>query len=334
MPSEKQARERIENLSAILRFLRCGEGKSRREIAAALGLSWGSVSEMASLLLAKGLLHEKEAESTTFRGRKPTELVLSESVNFLGVDINRNGLCGCVCDFYGKKVAEFDGNLEYMSKKDFVNSVSKFISDTLSEYKDIHGIAIAMQGIFSSKTNEWQFSRENNIYVNFDTDFGDFFTLPVKVEHDPNCILYSCLESENERSMIIRIDRGIGVGICDKGVFLNDFLLEAGFMAVNERGDCLHDIISELRDKETSDAILCRARRYLGIAVGNICNLFGVNKIYFCGDMVFDYNLLGTAFFEAYEKTVIPNHAAEVTSVKICDAAYGAAKIALESFEV
>ena len=76
---------------------------------------------------------------------------------------------------------------------------------------------------------------------------------------------------------------------------------------------------------------LNREGEKLGVVLGNVCNLFRLDKIYLCGDMITDYSLLNTEFFSSYKRTAIES--AEIITLEITDAAYGAAKIATDNFK-
>ena len=72
---------------------------------------------------------------------------------------------------------------------------------------------------------------------------------------------------------------------------------------------------------------------HLGIVLGNVCNFLRIDDIYICGDLVTKYKLLNNSFYRFYEKTVIADYAAEITTVYVTDAAFGAAKIAMDNFQ-
>lgn len=336
MASEKQSEERKDNIRDILAYLRTNGEKSRREVAHDLGLSWGCVSEIASVLITEGVLKEEKTEGGGTKGRRPAVLRLNPKLCFLGVDINMNGLKACVCNLLGEKVDEMSGELRYGSRKEFSESVTEFVREAVGARGDIRSICFAMQGICDKKSGLWNFPATEVGKVDFEKEFGNAFGVPISVEHDPDCILYGCLERNEGSRMAVRIDRGIGASVYKNGTFWSDEPLEIGYMTMNGEGERLQKIVSLSAAERAAEAgetekYLERAGGYLGIALGNICNLLKLDTVYLCGDLVTEYDLLNEAFYNEYEKTAISEDT-EITAVKVTDAAYGAAKIAVDGF--
>lgn len=335
MPSQKQVEERVENISSILAHLRANGAKSRRQLSEELHLSWGCISELSSILIGKGILLEEEIETVKGKGRKPSVLNFNPKVCFLGVDINIRGISACVCNLFGEKLFSTAGKIETDSKQEFISSVIEFVNSVVKDRDNILGIAFAMQGIFNKKVNAWEFPLKEKVFVDFSSDFKDAFKIPFFVEHDPNCILYGCFDETQGSKMILRIDSGVGAAIYKNGQFLSDELLEIGYLVINDKGERLFDILSPHRfdtEKDNGEYI-AYASRALGVTLGNICNLFRLDEIYLCGDIVTNYNLLNAALKAAYSNTVIASQAAEITLAQITDAAYGAAKLAIDRFK-
>ena len=344
MPSEKQYLERRENIAAILQYIRANGAKSRRQIADDLELSWGCVSELVSILLMQDILRERDAEGVKTKGRTPMVLTLNNEICFLGIDINLNGLRGCVCNLSGEKVDSFEEVLACESKDVFVETVCSFVNGITEKYTMLRGIGFAMQGIFDSKWQTWEFPANPILEVQFQQDFEERFSLPFLVEHDPNCILYGCLNNDVNSTMVVRLDRGIGAAIYTENGFLKNDLLEIGHLAVNEQGERLHDKVSiQAMEKvcgkkpDVADGTVQRffedVGKYLGITLGNVCNLFALDKIVICGDMTAYYPLFATALMQHYTRTAISAHKAEITAIQVTDAAYGAAKMAMDKFQ-
>lgn len=345
MPSEKQYQERKENIAMILQYLRLHGKKSRRQIADALNLSWGCVSELVWILLSQNILIE-EKESAAGKGRAPGTLSLNSNVCFLGVDINRNGLNGCICNLLGTKTYSLSTPLRYNSKEQLLGCVSEFVKGILKEHNNLFGIGFAMQGIYDRAAMTWEFSSEPPIVLNFEEDLQPCFEIPTVMEHDPNCILYGHLEHTNERKMILRLDKGIGAAIYSGNGFDKDNLLEIGYLVVNEKGQRLHDIVSlqaiqnacgELihisAPDDKSKQFFETMGTYLGMALGNLCNLLRLDEILLCGDVTGYYTLFSEAMTRQYQKTVILAQQAKITVIPITDAAYGAAKMAMDRFQ-
>lgn len=340
MPSEKQAQERWENAEAILKHLRCGGACSRRELCDSLSLSWGCISELASILLNKGVLLE-EAGDPSGKGRTPTVLRLNPRLCFLGVDINRMGLKACVCSLSGERLYACGGMLRSDSRQAFVESVKTFVQPILEHFPDLMGIGFAMQGILDRKRTVWQFPGEPPLTIDFVQDFADCFSVPYLVEHDPDCILYGCLEQTAGQSMILRLDKGIGAAILRDGAFWKQDPLEIGYWKVNDRGELLQDVVSLQRVRELEAGAdsgelrryLEQAGGYLGVTLGNLCNLLNLHEIYLCGDLISYYSDFSETMLDRYRSTVLPGQEASIQTVCVTDAAYGAAKIAIGRFD-
>lgn len=75
-----------------------------------------------------------------------------------------------------------------------------------------------------------------------------------------------------------------------------------------------------------------RAGRFLGIALGNICNLLNLDEILLCGEMVQYYEWFVDSLDIYYKKTVLPMQEARISAIHITDAAFGAAKMIMERY--
>lgn len=331
MPSFKQHLERRDNIAAILQHLRAYGPQSRRQIADALTLSWGCVSELTLMLLNQTILLEQDLPRQNTKGRTPSVLSLNPDICFLGVDINRKALSGCVCDLSGKKLAAYSDTLRYGTKEELLACLLDFIKPLITRHKGIRGIGFAMQGIFDRNRQMWQFS--SDILMDFDRDICPQLAVPVTVDHDPNCVLYDRLDSARSRKMILRLDNGIGAAVYTGSEFMRTDLLEIAALVVNEQGQRLRDVVSTDMLKNSSDpAAFRQAGMYLGITLGNICNLLTLDEILICGELVARYDRFSPALNEYYEATVLPAQKAVISPVPVTDAAYGAAKMAVDKF--
>ena len=339
MPSIKQGEERVENIGKILAFLRTNGEKSRRQLSNELSLSWGCISELTSILIAKNILQEVEITEIKAKGRKPSVLSFNPNIYFLGLDINKRGLAASVCNLFGEIIYSASGEINLNSKEKFICSVIDFANDIIKKYTDIYGVGIAMQGILNKKNNTWEFPNEkNNIYINFELDFKEAFDIPFFVEHDPCCILYGYFNEEMGNEMVLRLDDGIGAAIHKNGEFLNDELLEIGYFVINDSGERLHDIlsfnkISKISSSEKRLEYLSLAGKCFGVALGNICNLFRLDRIYLCGETVSKFSILNSEFLNAYNQTVIKSQAAKIIPAEVTNASFGAAKLAIDKFK-
>ena len=338
MPSEKQYLERKENVSSILRYIRANGPQSRRQLSAGLSLSWGCISELVTILISKKILIEDVSDNHNSKGRASSVLRLNTEICFLGLDVNKNGLKASVCNLLGEKIEEFDDKLNFDSKANLVQTIIDFVKPILDTFKGVSGIGFAMQGIFRANKNAWEFPSDTSILIEPHKEFENIFNLPIITEHDPNCILYGCFDKSAENKMVVRLDSGIGASVFKNGSFLKEELLEIGYFVVNEKGERLHGIISKKAiEKNSSEQQLENYLKYagmhLGIVLGNVCNFLRIDDIYICGDLVTKYNLLNDSFYEFYEKTAIADYAAKITTVYVTDAAFGAAKIAMDNFQ-
>ena len=308
----------------------CGP-QSRRQIADALTLSWGCVSELTLLLLTQNILLEQDLPRQNAKGRTPSVLTLNPDICFLGVDINRRELSGCVCDLAGKKLAAYTDTLRYDTKEELLTCLQSFIRPLLSAHKGIRGIGFAMQGILDRKRHTWQFSA--NISIDFDRDVRPLFQIPITVDHDPNCILYHRLDSNRQRKMVLRMDNGIGAAVYTGNDFMRNDLLEVAALVVNEKGQRLRDVIPlEALVKNPDEDAFRQTGMYLGIALGNLCNLLSLDEILICGTVAAHYPQIAPTLNHSYEQTVLPAQRAVITPVAVTDAAYGAAKMAVDKF--
>lgn len=344
MPSEKQKNERKSNYMSILQHLRNHGPQSRRDLCAALGLSWGCVSELSSAMLSKKILIESR-NMPTGRGRSSSTLHLNRDICFLGVDINLMGLKFCVCNLKGDFVCDGESVLKCGSKSEFIESVTSLVNSVCENNGNIRAVTFAMQGIYNEEKPVWQFPSKNKIAVDFPKDFKGAIKIPFTVEHDPECILYGHMQTPGSNVMLIRLDKGIGAAIYKTNEFVRNERFEPGYFVVNENGDRLHDIFSlnalertfgtvgaAESDRAALSHYLSKAGAYLGTALGNICNFIKLDEIYLCGDMVRYYDLFADSMHQKYSLAVLPGARADIKIINIGNAAYGAAKIAADSF--
>lgn len=222
MPSEKQVEERKDNIHKILSYLRINGEVSRRMLLSELNLSWGCISELTAILIYNDILKEEKSQSEKAKGRHPSVLKFNPDICFLGIDISIMGLTGCVCNFMGEKMYTQKGIINCASKGDFETSIIGFTTDMLNTEYNILGICFAMQGIYDKNDECWDFPVKEVGKINFEESFKDVFDVPVITEHDPDCILYGCLEKSDNSKMMVRLDKGIGVSVYKNGNIKKD----------------------------------------------------------------------------------------------------------------
>lgn len=341
MPSEKQVEERKDNIHKILSYLRINSEASRRTLSSELNLSWGCISELTAILICNNILKEEKAQSEKAKGRQPSVLKLNPDICFLGIDINIMGLTGCVCNFLGEKIYTKKGIINCTSKSDFEASVIGFTTDMLNTEYNILGICFAMQGIYDKNDDCWDFPVKEVGKINFEDSFKEILEIPIITEHDPDCILYGCLEKSDSSKMMVRLDKGIGVSVYKNGRFLKDEFFELGYLVMNEKGDTLKELVSlekiekaEMNLNNTEfEKYLNSSSEYLGCALGNVCNLIRLDTIYLCGDIISKYKIVNDDFYKTFEKTAISKKTC-IKTVEVTDGAYGAAKLAVDNFRL
>ena len=334
MPSEKQATERLDNLAAILKVIRANGNIMRRELALKLSLSWGCISELIGILVADGTVIEEKPPFTDAKGRTPSILTLSDGKKILGVDINKTGLSCCVCSLAGENLYECNSSLSTNSKGELLRDVFSAVTKMQNKFPDICISGFAMQGIKDADSGCWSFS--NNIKINFENDIASHLNIPAVVEHDPNCILLGCMDDESKESkMLVRIDRGIGAAIYMFNGFFNGGLLELGYTAIGsgKRLFELSDVsyIDGLSADERKKA-LTLAGEQLGIVLGNFCNMISLDEIIICGEITKYKDIIIPSIEKSYGETVIKQAAAKITVKNIRNAAFGAARLAIEAY--
>ena len=334
MPSDKQATERLDNLSAIIKVIRSKGHITRRELASRLSLSWGCISELIGMLVADGTVIEEKLPPSDAKGRIPSILTLSDCKKILGVDINKTGLSCCVCSLAGENLYECNSSLSTDSKGELLRDVFSSVTKMQNKFPDICISGFAMQGIKDADSGCWSFS--NNIKINFENDIASHLNISAVVEHDPNCMLLGCMDDESKESkMLVRIDRGIGAAIYRSNGSFDGGLLELGYTSVGggKRLFELSDVsyIDGLSADEREKA-LTLAGEQLGIALGNFCNMISLDEIIVCGEITKYEDIIIPSIEKSYGETVIKQAAAKITVKNIRNAAFGAARLAIEAY--
>ena len=336
MPSQKQVAERLENLDAMLKVIRAEKKTTRKELMTRISLSWGCVSELVGLLIANGYVVEEKESTSGVKGRSPSMLALSENKKVLGIDVNKLGATYCVCDLYGKKLFEKTSPLRTVHKAEMLSDIFTMVEEARATFSDICAVGFAMQGIQDKKTGIWDFPGEKEITLDFKRDIAAKLDLPATVKHDPECMLLGRMENtENESKMLVRIDSGIGATVYQSGFFMGG-LLELGYTVVPPDGERLHHIcdtrkLEEMQNRKDYQSACARVGMHLGIALGNFCNMLFLNEIFICGEIVQYMDDIYPHLEKSYLDTVIGKACAKITVTRINNAAFGAARLALEA---
>lgn len=326
MPSVKQALERRNNVSAILRAI-CNAGQTtRRELSKNLSLSWGCVSELVTMLIAEKVIVEDEKAVCTAKGRCPVMLSLSREVAVLGIDINRTGITACVCNLYEQTIWENTEPLDTSDKESVLCQLFCLIERLRSQFPNIAVISLAMQGVRDRAAGCWRFPSEKTAFIDFEKDIAYHLDIPTIIEHDPNCMLYGHIDNtESNSKLLVRIDHEIGAALYKYNRFFDDSLLELGYLVVGETGQTLSQLLN------TPDNY-SNLGQQLGVTLANFSNMIALDEIILCGDFVRQNADLLPVIMLHYDRYVIDVAKATITTANIPNAAFGAAKLAIEQF--
>lgn len=291
MASKQQLYQHKENLSRIIQCLRDQGAMTRRELSAQTSLSWACVSESLSDLIGRGLITEEKISEHQGSGRVPQRLSLCDHFYFLGVDVNEIGLRACTVDLSGRLCESASAPLIGHDAPTLCTSVLRFVEEILKKHPRILGIGLAMQGMYQKEDDLWLFPVDDKrIPLPIRSFLQKHLTLPFHLEHDPNCALLSVATKESSRSLLLRLDHGIGAALRVGDRLFCDGLLEIGESVVDFSGIRLHQIASmRAWDENTT---LCKedffkqAGEALGTVLGNLCHVFFVDEIILCGSML------------------------------------------------
>ena len=116
------------NALSILNYLRTNGVSTRREIQAATGLSWATVSTITADLIAQDILIEKAPKERVF-GRTPTLLDFNPRKNMsIGAEINVEGLTVVLLDLRGRVISAQEELLD-QAEKHSTTGVNDYFTD-------------------------------------------------------------------------------------------------------------------------------------------------------------------------------------------------------------
>ena len=326
MPSVKQALERHDNVSAILQVIRNAGQTTRRELSKNLSLSWGCISELVTMLIAEKVIIEEEKAICTAKGRYPAMLSLSKEIAVLGIDINRTGITACVCNLYEHTLWENTEPLDTSDKESVLHQLFCMIERLRRQFPNIAVISLAMQGVRDRAAGYWRFPSDKPARIDFEKEIACHLDIPAIIEHDPNCMLFGHIDTAEQTSkMLVRIDQGIGAALYKYNRFFDDSLLELGYLVAGETGLTLNRLLNTPGDLE-------ELGRHLGVTLANFSNMIALDEIIFCGDFVRTNSALLPVVMQHYDRHVIDIAKATITTANTLNAAFGAAKLAVERF--
>lgn len=334
------------NCSSVLNVIREAKEISRKEISDITGLSWGGMTKIVNKLFEKGYIEEEKSTTATGAGRTPGVITICKNNNVvIGLDINREGLGGCVLNLAGDILEEYSAEVSCERKDDLMQSIISFTSHVVKENnkRNILAIGVAMQGIVDA---------EKGISVKFpgcdgweNVEIRDIlethFQQPVFIEHDPNCILYSAIYNNPlENSVLFRMDRSIGMAvILDGNIFRGNGVFEVAHSIVIPEGKeckcgnrgCVESYLRPcLKDNELQIEAVDDMVKAISLLMYNMMHIFNVTKIILTGKLITHKNFfeekLMKEFYSYCDSDKVKVEFMEETRKVV----YGAAMIAIQ----
>lgn len=318
------------NTADIFIFILEKGSTTRREIEWETGFSWGTVSANVAFLLDRGYVVEEKSEKNGGAGRSTYRLRPSGEIVSIGIDVNRTQLCAEVVGLDLEVKASFSEPFCANSQREVLEAAEGLCRRAVEWCRDryrVFSLGLAFQGAvngregFSIRFPEIADWAPYNVKEHFATTFE----LPVYLGHDPKCMLLA--EQSRKKyndSVLVRVDRGIGLAVSQDGRILDDTeKLELGHtIAVRDglpcscgRRGCLEAYASlrgiarrvgvtvdELEESPLRYADAFReAAEHLQPALYNICMLFRPQKLILSGRA---FHL--DPFLQAVERTALP----------------------------
>lgn len=214
------------NLSILLDCVRKTDRITKREIQEKTKLSWGTVSAGITRLLAMGFVSENEPESARAQNGRPamTYSIASDRNLLVGVDISFEGFEAVIVNLRCEVLLKKKVLLENVTDRDDILARCIALVRGLLEQSGFMrsaflGLGFSLMGTVDSKNGvavcnpyiaNW---RDVPIRAIFEKEFG----LPVRVDHDPVCMMYSEMLLGKAKKipnfLYIRLSYGIGMGI-------------------------------------------------------------------------------------------------------------------------
>ena len=334
------------NCSNVLNVIREAKAISRKEISDITGLSWGGMTKIVNKLFEKGYIEEEKSTITTSAGRTPGVITICKDYNVvIGLDINREGLIGCVLNLAGDVLEEYTAEVLCETKEELIHSIVSFTSHMvkLNNKRNILAIGVAMQGLVDV---------ERGVSIRFPECAGwenvpireileTHFQQQVFIEHDPNCMLYSAVyNNPMENSVLFRIDRSIGMAVTlDGNIIRGNGLLEIAHSVIVPDGKkcrcgkkgCVESYLSScLQNGELQQQAVEEMIKILPILMYNMVQMFNATKLILTGKLmtykdVFEEELL-QEFYKYCETDKVKVEFMEETKKVV----YGAAMIAVQ----
>ncbi|MFR9190857.1 MAG: ROK family protein [Anaerotruncus massiliensis (ex Togo et al. 2019)] len=183
---------RSANMESVFDCIRAHAPVTKRQIQSLTGLSWGSVSNLCSILLERGVLRELPVR-TEGAGRNPSGFDINLKDNLIiGLDVNLSGLTGVVCDLRSRVLARVWRPTEGRKGEDILRLMKEAAAELLGQTAagTVKGLAIAFPGQVDAErgVSLWTHQFGSLSEVNMREIFQRAFGLEVLLEHDPNCM--------------------------------------------------------------------------------------------------------------------------------------------------
>lgn len=334
------------NCAHVLSVIRdCGE-VSRKQISDITGLSWGGMTKIVNKLFEGGYIVEEKSENLSGIGRTPNIIRINKAQNFvIGLDVNRMGFGAYVMNLAGEVQKEYALEESFDNREELLQTILDFMQGIIEEFKEkkISAVGVAMQGVLDiehgisikfSHCHDWK-----NVPVK--EILEEAFEIPVFMEHDPNCMLYSMMnEEEKENILLFRIDSSVGMAASIGGrIIRGNGLLEVAHCIMVPGGKpcrcgkkgCLEAYVSpclakgKLNEREIPQMI-----EPMAVCMNNMANIFHSDKIILTGRLVryrsvFEETLL-EKFYEYWGKEDVTVEIVQESGLAV----HGAALIAVQ----
>ena len=285
----------ITNCSAVLDVIQKNKNISRKKITELTCLSWGGMTKIVNKLLEHEYITERKADPTSKSGRIPSIISINNNKNFVvGLDINKTGFNGTVMTLSGEILKKYSSSVKAKTKTEMLEEIISFTSGIFDDFPSgiIIAIGVAMQGIVDSKKGiSVKFPGITNWEdVPLKKILEDNFKVNVFIEHDPDCLLYSHIETENSKNILLfRIDKSIGMAVSlNSKIIKGKGILEIAHNTVIPDGKkcscgmkgCLEAYLPSPENQDDSNEFILP----LSITIKNMVNIFNADKVILTGD--------------------------------------------------
>lgn len=201
---------------------------TKREIQTITGLSWGSISNLTTLLIQKGIVAAGDKLPSS-AGRASQSMEIDSDNNLIiGVDINLCGITGVVMDLKSQSKHLLHEPIKGISRTVLMQQTKGLIRKLMAMLPSrdvVKGIGISFPGHVDQRKGISLKIHHFDGFENYPIcdDIKNEFHLDVMVEHDPNCIAIAAHSSgvaqDVDNFVVIRMCMGIGMGIFNGEIF-------------------------------------------------------------------------------------------------------------------